>query len=77
MKAADYFTAKIYRSCDTLRLRKVVVEIYNDKGILLDKTRMFGVIFKTPRGLARLSAKIERRLQRRLMVCKIFDKFTA
>lgn len=34
------FTWKIYRDCDSLRLRKVVIELYHD-GKLVHKTRMF------------------------------------
>lgn len=34
-------TFKIHRDVDTLRLRKVVVELYADDGSLLDRRRMF------------------------------------
>lgn len=35
----------IYRDCDTLRLRKWVIELSNGSGDCLDKRRMFGGLF--------------------------------
>jgi hypothetical protein len=31
----------VYRDCDARRLRKVVIEIYDKNGILVDRARMF------------------------------------
>lgn len=46
---------KAYRDCDQrLRLRKLVIELYDSEGNLLDRTRLFG-------GLWRLKARIRRR----------------
>lgn len=47
--------ACIHRDCDTLRLRKVIIEIYDEAtGDLVDSSRMFAGLF------------FERRLSKRL-----------
>jgi len=35
---------KIFRTCDTFRIRKMVVELFHD-GMAIDRTRMFGCFF--------------------------------
>lgn len=57
---------KIYRDCDVLRLRKVVIELYDNEGALVDRRRMFGY----PMFSARCRAKQRRmiRLAKRMAV---------
>ena len=35
---------KVYRDSESRRLRKVVIELYNDSGALVDHTRCFGYL---------------------------------
>lgn len=49
------FTWRIYRDCDTLRLRKMVIELFHD-GKLVHRTRMFMPLLK---------GRFERRVARR------------
>ena len=34
----------VYRDSESRRLRKVVIELYNDSGALVDRTRCFGYL---------------------------------
>jgi hypothetical protein len=61
---------KVYRDCDSLRLRKIVVEIYSLKGDLLDRSRMFGGLFLS----YRLSKRINRRIANRVPICQVFEQ---
>lgn len=61
MTAAWHF--KIYRNCDTLRPRKVVVELWDENGELLDRRRMFGPIFSMKRFKRRLLRKQNRMIR--------------
>lgn len=57
---------KIHRNCDVLRLRKVVIELYDNNDQLIDRRRMFaGLMFS-----ARCRAKQRRmiRLAKRMAV---------
>lgn len=53
---------KVYRDCDHKARRKVVIELYTEQGVLLDRRRMFGLnifgFFK-----ARLEAKKHKMLE--------------
>jgi hypothetical protein len=49
------FTWKIYRDCDTLRLRKMVIELRHE-GVLVHRTRMF---------MPLLAGRFKRRVARR------------
>ena len=66
---------EVKRDCDTFRLRKIVIEIYSQNGgYLLDRTRMFGVIFNTEKSRERLRRKINRRIARRVLKAQVFEK---
>jgi len=49
----------IHRDCDTLRLRKVVIEVCDDQGHVLDRTRMFGLFlaYRLPRRIERMKKR--------------------
>ena len=54
---------RVYRDIDTLRLRKLVIEILDDNGDLLDRTRMFGGLVATKMLGLRVQARIRQRLR--------------
>lgn len=54
------FQAIIHRDCDTLRLRKVVIELVGTDGELVDRSRMFAG-FRFEKRLARRLRHMKRR----------------
>lgn len=57
---------KIYRNCDVLKVRKVVIELYDNKNNLIDRRRMFGYPFFSIRCRAKQRRMI--RLAKRMAV---------
>lgn len=53
----------VYRDCDTLRLRKVVVELYGENSNLIDRRRMFGPLLSVAFFKKRLARKKARMLR--------------
>lgn len=58
-------TFKIFRDCDTLRFRKMVVELYAEDGSLIDRRRMFSF------PLVSLARRLERKKRRMLRFANI------
>ena len=50
----------VYRDCDQrFRLRKIVIELTDDEGVLINRTRMFSSLF-----LCMLKRRLARRIRR-------------
>jgi hypothetical protein len=74
---------QVFRDTDTLRARKIVIEIYREivvnnldgtkalQQVVVDRSRMFGGLLSTPRALERLERRINRRLEKRLKVADV------
>jgi hypothetical protein len=56
---------RIYRNCDTLRLRKLVIELYHHDGRLIDRRRMFAFPFFN------LSRRLTRKMNRMVRLAAI------
>ena len=64
----------VYRDSNTLRLRKIVIEIYSHSGALLDRSRMFGGLFSSVEARYSLAKRINERLAKRVPICQIFEQ---